>query len=135
MPDTTGSCHCGAVRWTYRGDIAYGNACNCTICRRYGVIWSYGKLDQSVFINAPQGALSQYIWGDKSISFNFCTSCGCVVTWQAVQTEDDGSIEIAVNLRLAEPDAVANIPLRRFDGLHSWKTQPSRDEHVKDLLN
>ena len=36
-----GSCHCGAVRWTFDGMPDSVTACNCTLCRRYGVLWIY----------------------------------------------------------------------------------------------
>ena len=36
-----GSCHCGAVRWEFKGMPEGATACNCTVCRRYGVLWAY----------------------------------------------------------------------------------------------
>jgi hypothetical protein len=36
-----GSCHCGAVSWTLAGDPGRATICNCTLCRRYGVLWAY----------------------------------------------------------------------------------------------
>jgi hypothetical protein len=36
-----GSCHCGAVRWSFDGTPESATACNCTVCRRYGVLWAY----------------------------------------------------------------------------------------------
>src|SRR5262249_39749528 len=40
-PMIEGSCHCGAVRWTFEGVPESATACNCTACRRYGVLWAY----------------------------------------------------------------------------------------------
>ena len=36
-----GSCHCGAVHWTFEGQPDGATACNCTVCRRYGALWAY----------------------------------------------------------------------------------------------
>ena len=36
-----GLCHCGAVQWRFDGVPESATACNCTICRRYGVLWAY----------------------------------------------------------------------------------------------
>ena len=45
-----GSCHCGAVRWSFAGDPGGATACNCTVCRRYGVLWAYGHADEDVHV-------------------------------------------------------------------------------------
>ena len=36
-----GSCHCGAIRFTFKGPdkIESGLRCNCSICRRRGHLW------------------------------------------------------------------------------------------------
>src|SRR5678815_4444002 len=36
-----GCCHCGEVRWTFEGQPDGATICNCTVCRRYGVLWAY----------------------------------------------------------------------------------------------
>ena len=36
-----GSCHCGAVKWQFEGSPESATACNCTVCRRYGVLWAH----------------------------------------------------------------------------------------------
>ena len=36
-----GSCHCGAVQWRFDGVPEGATVCNCTVCRRYGVLWAY----------------------------------------------------------------------------------------------
>ncbi len=52
---------------------------------------------------------------------------------QAEEDADDGRVRIAVNLRLAEPEAVASIPLRRFDGLHTFEDLPTDGRTVGDV--
>jgi hypothetical protein len=116
-----GKCHCGAVHWTFAGVPEFANSCNCTVCRRYAVLWAYGRQDRNITVTGPTKA---YVWGKRSIAFHFCGTCGCVAYWRALELECDGTREIAVNLRLAEPETVAGIPLNRFDGLKEWKSAP-----------
>lgn len=133
MQTTTGTCHCGAVHWHYRGPIEGGTTCNCTVCRRYGVIWAYGHVGEEITVTAPQGGLTHYSWGDRHISFDFCNACGNVVSWTGLKPGMDGKTRIAVNLRLAEPEAVASVPLYRFDGLHSFDDLPLDGRTVGDV--
>ena len=42
--------------------------CNCSVCRRYGVLGAY-YAPAHVRINAMEGATEGYLWGDKSIEF------------------------------------------------------------------
>jgi hypothetical protein len=125
-----GSCHCGAVHWSFNGTPKTATACNCTVCRRYGVIWAYGNVDEEIHVSGPTSA---YIWGDKTIGFHFCPTCGCVAYWRGLKPRKNGKTRIAVNLRLAEPEAVATIPMDQFDGLTTFKDLPRTGKCVSDM--
>jgi hypothetical protein len=112
-----GACHCGAVQWRFEGMPESATACNCTVCRRYGGLWTYGYEGHGVDASGPTQA---YIRGD-SISFHFCPACGCMAYWRALKAGEDGRRRIAVNLRLTEPGPVANVPIRHFDGLDKFE--------------
>jgi len=112
-----GSCHCGATGWQFEGKPDGATICNCTVCRRYGVLWAYDFEDEGIRV---RGSTQVYIRGD-SIEFHFCPVCGCVVCWRAQQKDSEGRRRIAVNLRLAEPHDVAEIPIDRFDGLNAFQ--------------
>jgi hypothetical protein len=118
-----GSCHCGAVRWQFDGVPDTTTACSCTVCRRYGVLWAYDYEGERITIS---GNTCAYIWGDREIGFHFCPDCGCVAYWRGIEQRADGRRRIAVNLRLAEPEAVAKIPVKHFDGLN-WNSDPVMD--------
>lgn len=126
----TGNCHCGAVVWTADAVPESVTICNCSICRRYGVVWAYGHEGRDIRV---AGATSVYLWGSRSIGFHFCPTCGVVVCWRAETATGDGLRRIAVNLRLAEPELVAAIPLDRFDGLDSWLDLPRDGRCFADL--
>jgi len=125
-----GSCHCGAVHWTFQGRPESATACNCTVCRRYGTLWAYGHEGETITVTGPTRAYSR---GEQSIGFHFCPDCGCVAYWRAMQPGKNGRRRIAVNLRLTEPGPLADLPIRHFDGLESWKDLPGDGRCVRDL--
>jgi hypothetical protein len=103
------SCHCGAVRIEIASAPAQVTSCNCSICRRYGVIWAYYALSE-VRIS---GRTDFYMWDDESIEFHRCRTCGCVTHWAP---RDPGRDRIGVNARLMAPDVLAGARMRYLDG-------------------
>ena len=87
-----GSCHSGAVTWRLAGVPESATACNCTVCRRYGVLWAYDHEGEGIHVAGPTQA---YVRG-KAIEFHFCPTCGCVAFWRARQLQDDGRRRIEV---------------------------------------
>ncbi len=67
-----------------------------------------------------------------ALSFNFCPTCGCIVFWRGSDVDKDGRRRIAVNLRLAEPETVAKIPIDHFDGLDTFEDLPRDGRCVAD---
>lgn len=123
-----GSCHCGAVRWTFDGDPGGATACNCTVCRRYGVLWIYGHEGEEV---AVTGHTQTYARG-TALHFHFCAVCACVVSWRGAKIDAQGRRRLAVNVRLAEPATVAQLPIDHFDGLESFEDLPRDGRCVRD---
>jgi hypothetical protein len=123
-----GACHCGAVHWTFEGEPDGATACNCTVCRRYGVLWAYDYVDEGIHVTGPTTVYAR----GEAIGFHFCPTCGCLAYWRALKLGDDGRRRIAVNLRLAEPDAVAGIPIDHFDGLDTFHDLPRDGRTVTD---
>lgn len=123
-----GSCLCGAVRWQFEGQPDGATACNCTACRRYGVLWAYDYEGEGIKVS---GRTQAYVRG-KALEFHFCPVCACVVFWRGQQRDQEGRLRIAVNLRLAEPEAVAQIPIDHFDGLDTFDDLPRDGRCVAD---
>lgn len=111
-----GTCHCGAVRYVYDHQPRWATSCNCGICRRLAALWVYAPVAQITVT----GETRSYIYGDKSLAFHTCAFCGCTTHWENLNPTAEGAY-MAVNLRLAEPDVVATVPVRRFDGADSWE--------------
>jgi hypothetical protein len=124
-----GSCHCGAVSWQFHGMPESATACNCTVCRRYGVLWAYDFEGEGITVS---GRTSKYIRGD-AIEFHFCPACGCVAFWRSQSANEEGRRRIAVNLRLTEPDPIADLPIDHFDGLDKFEDLPRDGRRVRDL--
>ena len=125
-----GSCHCGAVRWSFEGVPDAATACNCTVCRRYGVLWAYGFENEGI---AVSGDTHVYSCGSQSLGFHFCPNCGCVAYWRSFTEGEGGRRRIAVNLRLAEPAQVGSIIMDHFDGLETFKDLPRDGRCVADM--
>ncbi len=106
------SCHCGAVRLEIMTPPQSVTDCNCSICRRYGALWAYYS-PQDVKILTAAGATEFYRWGEGSIEFHRCKSCGCASHWSAV---DRGANRMGVNARLMDPALLRTVPVRKVDG-------------------
>lgn len=108
---------------------ASATACNCTACRRYGVLWAYGLEGQGIQVS---GETKAFIRGSY-LGFHFCPGCGCVVYWRALQPNADGRRRIAVNLRMTEPEPIAHVPVEHVDGLDGWKALSRDTACIADL--
>ena len=126
-----GGCHCGKVAFEVDGDIDQVLECNCSICSKRGyLLWFVPRA--SLHLSMPESELSAYTFNTHKIKHHFCPVCGCVAFWRGQQTGQEGRRRIAVNLRLAEPEAVAEIPIDHFDGLNTFDDLPRDGRCVAD---
>lgn len=102
---------CGSVSWQLDGQSDGATACNCTACRRYGTLWAYGYVDEDI---RTQGETRAYVRNNAVLEFHFCPKCGCLAFWRGLGADEAGKTRIAVNLRLSEPNSVAQIPIDHF---------------------
>ncbi|MDP1615727.1 GFA family protein [Phenylobacterium sp.] len=129
----TGSCHCGQSHWTLEGDPGSITACNCSLCRRYGTLWAYDYENERIAVQGPTSSYRRATKDDPSLEVLFCPTCACVLAWRGLRPRPDGRRRMAVNLRLAPPDGVADLPIDHFDGLDTFKDLPSTGRCVRDL--
>lgn len=128
-----GSCHCGKAGWTLTGEPGQVTACNCTLCRRYGALWAYDVEGERMAII---GETSAYQRSDKDTPFleiRFCPECAAVICWRALKEDEEGRRRMAVNIRLAPPEQVAALTVRRFDGLESFSALPRDNRCVREI--
>jgi hypothetical protein len=129
----TGTCHCGAARWTLEGDPGPVTACNCTLCRRYGALWAYDYENERIRCDGPTVAYARKDVATPALEIRFCPTCGCVLAWRGLRPQADGRRRMAVNVRLAPPEDVADLPIDHFDGLVSFDDQPRDGRCVRDM--
>ena len=128
-----GSCHCGAAHWMLEGDPGSITACNCTLCRRYGALWAYDYEGGRIALVGRTASYTRPGKADPALEILFCPTCAGVLSWRGLRLEEDGRRRMAVNLRLAPPEAVAFLPIDHFDGLDSFEDLPSTGRCVRDL--
>ena len=114
----TATCHCGAVQIEVPRRPRSLTNCNCSICRRYGTLWAYYKAS-SVRITAPRGSTDKYSWGQKSLRFVSCSTCGCITHWERTHPRPDS--RVGVNARNFDPKVLESVRIRRLDGASTWK--------------
>jgi hypothetical protein len=113
-----GSCHCGAVCFTYPQRPDWLSSCNCSICRRLKPLWAYAKAGE-ISLRTAANTTTAYVHGDKTLAMHSCKTCGCTTHWIALN--GDESARMAVNFRMREPDEIVGIRVRKFDGEDSWE--------------
>lgn len=126
-----GTCHCGRVEWALDALPESATACNCTICRRYGVLWAYGYIGHDIHVTGEANAYRRADGG--AIDFHFCPQCGCVTHYVATKPGDNGRRWTAVNLRMSDPDLIDALPVDHFDGHDTWDDLPRDGRTVKDM--
>lgn len=113
-----GACHCGAVRWELADVPPHATDCNCSACRRFSALWVSAPASRVALDYAHEATIA-YVWGDATLAFHTCRTCGCTTHWESLRDEDDPWM--AVNLRMADPEVVAATAVRHFDGADSFQ--------------
>ncbi len=128
-----GTCHCGESGWTLEGDPGGITACNCTLCRRYGTLWAYDYENERIRLAGPAASYTRFDRKSPVLEILFCPRCACVLAWRGLAPEADGRRRMAVNVRLAPPEAVAGLPIDHFDGLATFEDLPRDGRCVRDM--
>ena len=58
----TGGCHCGNVRYEVTTDLSQVVACNCSICMKRGVLWTFAAPEKFA-LRAGADDLADYQFG------------------------------------------------------------------------
>jgi hypothetical protein len=108
-----GSCHCGAVKFTVDADLPkQAMSCNCSICRRKGVLMSFfpvGKVKVE-----GEGQLEPYQFNKHRITHWFCKTCGIHAFGGGIGP--DGNEMRAINLRCVPEADLDSLTIQKFDG-------------------
>lgn len=85
--------------------------CNCSLCRRYGVLWAYAPRAE-VTLKPEAPATDTYAWGGKNVDFHRCANCGCVTHWWPRSAKRD---RMGINIRLFDPQLIEDAEMVRKD--------------------
>ena len=107
------SCHCGAVKLEVPTPPEQVSSCNCSICTKIGGLWEYYN-PADVRLLSPRESIDTYIWGDKSIQFCRCKTCGCTTHWESIDPEMTD--RMGINARMMTAVDLSEIPIRYIDG-------------------
>jgi hypothetical protein len=116
MPDANihqGSCHCGAVRFETATDLGQVITCNCSICAKHGLLFTFVPADQFT-LRSGEERLTPYQFNKKMIQHMFCRDCGVETFGKG--TRPVGSEMVAVNVRCLDGVDLAALKLTPFDG-------------------
>jgi hypothetical protein len=109
--NTLARCHCGLVALRVPRVPATVFECNCSICRRLGALWAYFD---PAYVTVTRGAdtASRYVWGERTVEFRFCGTCGCCTHWSPLTDEYD---VMGVNARLIDALRPVDTTVRGMD--------------------
>jgi hypothetical protein len=93
-----GSCHCGAVTIEVPSAPEWLASCNCSICKRTGVLMAYYP-PGAVRV---EGETATYLTGDRYIRIHHCRACPCLTHWTANPDALAGELPEEVRAALAE---------------------------------
>jgi len=110
------ACHCTAVRFELAQAPTWVLDCNCTICRRYGALWTYPEAGSAKIVGGAD-ATDTYIWGDRELAFHRCSTCGCITHMAALDPR--GPQIYGINARLILDLDPAHVKVRQKDNGHT----------------
>ena len=108
-----GGCQCGAVRYSVEVDLDHTLSCNCSRCRRLGLILAFAPKD-AFTLEAGADATTEYRFNKHVIRHLFCTTCG--VQPYAEGAMPDGTPVVAVNIRCLDGVDLGALRPRPVDG-------------------
>ena len=114
MKDYKGSCHCGAISFSFQHDkVDSGLRCNCSICKRKGAVMSDFILSpEELNITAEKGILGLYQFDSKIAKHYFCKTCGIYPFHETLRKPG----HFRVNLGCIDDIDTDGITIDLFDG-------------------
>ena len=112
------ACHCTAVRLEISVLPEWVLDCNCTLCRRYGALWSYPDHTQVKLVQGAD-ATDTYTWLDGELAFHRCRTCGCVTHMSALDV--DPPRVFGINTRMIPTLDPRSVRVRQKDNGHTGR--------------
>jgi hypothetical protein len=110
----TGGCQCGDVRYEVTADLDHTMTCNCSRCRRTGIVMAFAPESQFKLLTG-ESRMTEYQFNKHVIHHLFCSTCG-IQSFSRGQMPD-GTPMIAINARCLDGVDVSELPPSgKFDG-------------------
>jgi hypothetical protein len=116
LPRHRASCHCGRVvlELSLPDGIVEPRRCNCSMCRRKGIIYASIPLD-GLHIISGADKLRLYQFNTNTAKHYFCSICGIYTHHQRRSNPQEFSFNVAC-LDGINPLVLQNVPIH--DGIH-----------------
>ncbi len=116
MPDVSGGCHCGAVRFRFVcAQMVELLECNCSMCSRTGFVHLIVPHEDFI-LEQGADALTSYRFGTGAAEHLFCKQCGVKSFYQPRSHPDSWS----VNFHCLDDGHGLTATLTAFDG-RNWE--------------
>ena len=108
-----GSCHCGAIRFTFSApEMVRVLRCNCSICRRKGATMTEFTVGpEEIEIKVKADCLATYQFGSKVAKHHFCNKCGIYPFHRPASNPD----HYCINVGCIENLDYLSLPSKVFD--------------------
>jgi hypothetical protein len=111
----TGSCHCGRVRFAVTAVIDRVSDCNCSICRKKGILHLIVPPERFRLLAGAE-ALETYRFNTGTAVHRFCRTCG-IHPFYTPRSDPD---KVDVNVRCLDGVDLSALRVEPFDGRH-WE--------------
>lgn len=111
-----GSCHCGAIKFSFESAaITSGLRCTCSMCARKGALMLNDFIpEDQLKVEAEEGALGLYQFGQKTARHLFCKHCGIYPFHETARKPG----HYRINLGCVDGIDPLALPVEVFDGKH-----------------
>jgi hypothetical protein len=109
----TGGCHCGQVRFECTTDLATVTACNCSICTKKGLHFTF-LAPKDFQLRAGEDNLKEYLFNKHAIRHQSCIDCGVEVFARGIKP--DGTEVVALNVSCIDGIELAKLAMTPIDG-------------------
>jgi len=121
----TGGCHCGAVRFEVEAPAELEvELCDCSICSMTSYLHLIVPASRFRLLKG-EDELATYTFNTGVAQHRFCRICG-IKSFYVPRSNPDG---ISVNARCLDPETIASVTVRSFDG-RNWELHAHELAHL-----
>ena len=107
----SGSCHCGAVRFSIEGSVTELTTCDCSLCAKRNALMAKFP-EEALRVTAGEALLTLYQWNTRRAKHYFCSRCG-IYTFHRKRAAPD---HFGINIFCLEGFDVRSVLVRATEG-------------------